>query len=133
MLRVSSRARTAQAHAVANLVRNGSCVICSGARTDDMETSVDSEHVIASIPVPNDSVSVERDCLRVASITTIASGSGLARWFRLTTSDGKAVLDGTIARTGSTKKSADMLMTRLDLLTGDAVTVNDITIETSTG
>ncbi len=127
-IRASSWSRNAQAQAIAQIVTGGACLICSGKRPE-IDVAPKAEQIIAKIFVPAQSIKIDGSTVTIEGpIESLAKIPGIAQWFRLIMSDGNSILDGTIGRIGSGKKNVDMPMTRVDLLVGDSVTVERITV-----
>lgn len=122
-VRMSALARHCQAEAIGLLVEGGKCLVCSGTRPESVDTPCDDDAVIASLDIPSSVVSVDDGVLSIDSVAATAEHAGVAQWFRLVNEFGETIIDGTVGRLGVGRRPSDMPMTRVDILSGDSVTI----------
>ena len=99
--------------------------IYDGTKPAGPGTAISTQTLLAELALSATAGTVSAGVLTFGTITTdsSANASGTASWFRVTTSAGTAVLDGTVSTSG-----ADLNLNTLSIVSGGPVAVSSLTI-----
>lgn len=115
--------RNARMDAITTAVGNaGLLQIYDGAQPTDADTAVGAQNKLAELTCGSPfAAGASNGVLTAGAITTdsSANASGTAAWFRLTTSGGTGVLDGTVGTS-----SSDLILNTVSIVSGGPVAVS---------
>lgn len=129
-LNYTDAVRNARMDAITTAVGNaGLLQIYDGAQPADADTAVGAQNKLAELTCGTPFAEAAANGVLTANAITTdssANATGTAAWFRLTTSGGTTVMDGTVGTS-----SADLILNTVSIVSGGPVAVSALVITAS--